>query len=425
MNMRSERHVTIVGAGIVGVCSALWLQRDGWAVTLVDSLPPGRGASFGNAGNISPGAVVPYSIPGSLRQVPGWLFDPTGPLSIRPGYLPRLLPWLFGWVRASRKEEALRISAAMHALHSESFEAYAQLTRGTDAEGLVERIGQLYVSEKPGAAAGSALAQEMRAKAGVAVQVLDANDIQQMEPALAHRFQSGILLPDNGRCRNPHRLVTALAEVSVRNGAQIVQGEVMAIQTEGSRVTRLILDGGSQLTLDALLIAAGAGSGRLLKQFGRSVPIEAERGYHVTLADPGVVLHRPVTHRDWGFAAQPMDMGLRLAGTVEFAGIGAAPNWRRADLLMEQAKRMFPGVQTDQVSRWCGDRPSLPDGLPVLDRMSGVANVFLAFGNSHFGLTAGPVMGRAAAALLNGRATRLPMQHFRLDRFGRVPGLFA
>ncbi|MDB5416190.1 MAG: hypothetical protein JWR10_4525 [Rubritepida sp.] len=417
MTNSTTQHVTIIGAGIVGVCSALWLQRDGWAVTLIDTQPPGNGASFGNAGNISPGGVVPYSIPGSLRQVPKWLFDPTGPLSIRPGYLPRLLPWLFGWVRASGKEEALRISSAMHALHADSFGAYAELTRGTEADALLERIGQLYVSEKADGANGSALAQEMRAKAGVRVELLGEDEIRQMEPALAPGFRSGILLPDNGRCRNPHRLVSILAEEAVRAGAELIQGEVKALRIESGRVARLVLVGGAERTLDHLLIAAGAASGKLVRELGRHVPIEAERGYHVTLTDPGVAPRRPVTHRDWGFAAQPMEMGLRLAGTVEFAGLGAEPNWKRADLLLAQAKRMFPGVRTDQVSRWCGNRPSLPDGLPILDRMPGVGNAYLAFGNSHFGMTAGPVMGRAAAALMGRRETGMPMNDFRIDRF--------
>jgi D-amino-acid dehydrogenase len=413
----TKRHVTIIGAGIVGVCSALWLQRDGWAVTLIDAKPPGNGASFGNAGNISPGGVVPYSIPGSLRQVPRWLFDPTGPLSIRPGHLPRLLPWLFGWVRASSAGEAMRISAAMHALHANSFPAYAELTRGTEADGLLEQIGQLYVSEKLNGAVGSALAQEMRAKAGVRVEVLGEEEIRQMEPALAPGFRSGLLLPDNGRCRNPYRLVTLLAETAVRAGAELVPGEVKALHVQDGRATGLVLKGGAERKLDRLLISAGAASGLLVKQLGRSVPIEAERGYHVTIADPGVVPRRPVTHRDWGFAAQPMEMGLRLAGTVEFAGLDAPPNWKRSDLLLAQAKKMFPGVRTETVSKWYGNRPSLPDSLPILDRMPGVGNAYLAFGNSHFGMTAGPTMGRAAAALIAGKDTGLPTADFRIDRF--------
>lgn len=150
--------VTVIGAGIVGVCSALWLQRAGFAVTLVDSGAVGEGASFGNAGNISPGAVVPYLIPGIWREAPRWLLDPEGPLAVRPGYFFKALPWLMAAVRSAGEGAALRTSRAMHTLHSSTLEAYAELTRGTPAAELIELSGQLYVSEKPGGAQGSALA---------------------------------------------------------------------------------------------------------------------------------------------------------------------------------------------------------------------------------------------------------------------------
>jgi D-amino-acid dehydrogenase len=419
MNAGSTRHATIIGAGIVGVCSALWLQRGGWSVTVIDSKAPGNGASSGNAGNISPGSVVPYSIPGSLRQVPRWLFDPTGPLSIRPSYLPKLLPWLLGWVRASRLDEAMRISAAMHDLHSGSFDAYDVLTHGTPAAGMIEKTGQLNVSEGEGKANGSALAQEMRAAAGVSAIALNQDELRQMEPSLAPIFRSGLLLPDNGRCRNPHRLVTLLAEEAIRNGAEVVLDDVRGFSTDGRKIRGVLLAQTGERAVDHIVLAAGAVSGKLLRSVGCRVPLEAERGYHVTIADPGISLHRPVANRDRGFVAQPMEMGLRLAGTAEFAGLDAPPNWKRSQLLLEQAKAMFPGIRTEKHSFWAGNRPSMPDGLPILDRLPGFDNAVLAFGNSHFGMTAGPVMGQAVAALLSREAPALNITPFSIARFMR------
>src|SRR5690606_23176874 len=170
----------------------------------------GEGASFGNAGNISPGAVVPYLIPGIWREAPGWLLDPEGPHALRPAYFFKVLPWLGAAVKSAREDAALATSRAMHALHSGTFEAYETLTRGTEAEGLIELSGQLYVSEKPGAAQGSELSQRMRALAGVKAVPLDWMEVRELEPSLAPIFKSGLLLPDNGRCKNPHQLVTAL-----------------------------------------------------------------------------------------------------------------------------------------------------------------------------------------------------------------------
>ena len=412
----NQPSVTVIGAGIVGVSSALWLQRAGFKVTLVDAGEVGEGASFGNAGNISPGAVVPYLIPGILREAPGWLLNPEGPLAVRPGYFFKALPWLMSAVKSAHEEAALKTSRAMHALHGGTLEAYDTLTRGTAAEGLIELSGQLYVSERANSALGSALAQRMRAQAGVKTVVLDWMEVRELEPALAPIFKSGLLLPDNGRCKNPHQMVKALAQAAVRNGATLLRGKVTDFQTHGNQVQGMLING-EMKPVERVVIAAGAASGALSAKLGTPLPVEAERGYHITIADPGVAPRMPVTHTDAKFACSPMNVGLRLAGTVEFAGIDAPPNWKRAELLKEQARRMFPGVKLDKVTKWTGNRPSLPDGLPVLGVAPKIANAFFAFGNSHFGMTAGPVMGKVIAGIVAGDKPGIDVTPFRPERF--------
>jgi D-amino-acid dehydrogenase len=412
----SNPTVTVIGAGIVGVCSTLWLQRAGFTVTLIESGAVGEGASFGNAGNISPGSVVPYLIPGIWRQAPGWLLNPEGPLAVRPGYFLKVLPWLMTAVKSAGEEAALRTSRAMHALHGGTLEAYDALTRGTEAEGLIELSGQLFVSEKPNAAAGSALAQRMRAEAGVKTVPLDWMEIRELEPSLAPIFKSGMLLPDNGRCKNPHQLVNALAGVAERNGATILRGKVTGFQTQGKSVQGILVDGVVQ-PAERVVIAAGAASRALAANLGTPLPLEAERGYHVTIADPGVAPRLPVTHTDCKFVCSPMNMGLRLAGTAEFGGLDATPNWQRAELLKTQAQRMFPGVRLDKVTRWSGNRPSLPDGLPALGAAPKFDNAYFAFGNSHFGMSAGPVMGKVIAEIVAGKTPSIDVTPFSTSRF--------
>ncbi|HYC48003.1 MAG TPA: FAD-dependent oxidoreductase [Burkholderiales bacterium] len=409
-------HVTVIGAGIVGVCSAAWLQRRGFGITLVDPEPVGHGASFGNAGNVSPGAVVPYTLPGVLKSLPGWLLDPEGPLAVRPSALFKVLPWLLAAAKQSTTENALATSRAMKALHGGTFEAYEALTRGTDAATLIERCGQLYVSEKLDAAQGSQLARAMREEAGVKVTPLTESQIRDIEPALAPIFRSGMLLPDNGRCKNPHQLVESIAGECRRNGAAIVRGAVSGFDTNGSRIKGIILDG-TVRPVERVVIAAGAASGELAQQLGTRVPVTPERGYHVTIADPGIAPRIPVSHVDAKFVCAPMNMGLRLAGTAEFAGFGAPPNWKRAELLKKQARRMFPGVKLEQVTQWAGNRPSLPDGLPVLGRAPKYENAFFAFGNGHFGITGGPVMGKYLAEIVAERKPEIDLAPFSPTRF--------
>lgn len=411
--------VTVIGAGIVGITSTLWLQRAGFKVTLIDSGGVGEGASFGNAGNISPGAVVPYLIPGIWRDAPGWLLNPEGPLAVRPGYFLKALPWLSRAVKSATEEAALATSRAMHALHGGTFEAYDTLTRGTQAEGLIELSGQLYVSEKPDSAQGSALSQRMREMAGVKSTTLDWMEIRELEPSLAPIFKSGLLLPNNGRCKNPHQLTTGLARAAERDGATIMRGKVTGFEHQGRTVQGVVIDG-KLLQVERVVIAAGAGSRALTAALGTPIPVEAERGYHISIEDSGVALRMPVTNTDGKFACSPMNCGLRLAGTVEFGGIDSEPNWGRAELLKTQAQRMFPGVRLNKVTRWAGNRPSLPDGLPVLGTAPKYDNAYFAFGNSHFGMSAGPVMGKVIAEVVAGRTPSIAIAPFAATRFANM-----
>ena len=382
---------------------------------LIDAGPVGEGSSFGNAGNLSPGAVVPYMIPGFWKELPGWLAQ-NGPLAVRPGYFLKVLPWLVTAVKTSRAEAAFKTSRAMHELHRGTLEAYDTLTRNTDAAGLIERCGQLYVSTRANAAQGSAIVQAMREAAGVKMILLNENEIREAEPALAPLFKSGMLLPDNGRCKNPHQLVRLIAAEAARNGATIAQGKVTGFQTNGKSITAIIVDGQAQ-PVERLVIAAGAASGRLSAELGTTLPVEAERGYHATIGEPGVMPRLPVTHVDAKFVCSPMNMGLRVAGTAEFAGYDAPPNWRRAELLEAQARAMFPGIRMEKVTRWMGRRPSLPDGLPVLGAAPNYENAFFAFGNSHFGMSAGSVMGKIVAEMVVGRRPSINIAPFAPARF--------
>ena len=409
---------TVVGGGIVGVCSALFLQREGFAVTLVEAGGIGEGTSFGNAGNISPGAVVPYLVPGILREAPKWLFDPEGPLKVRPGYFFKALPWFIAAVKESKVEKALATSRAMRELHRASFEAYGEVTRGTPAEPLIDRCGQLYVSERANYAKGSQLAQFMREAAGIRAVAIDADGIREAEPTLAPIYRSGLLLPDNGRVKNPHELTVLLATELGKNGGTLVKGKAGAFTTAGKRVTRMIIDD-RPLPIERLVIAAGVGSRKLASALGITVPLEAERGYHITVHDSNVMPRVTVTNRDLSFACAPMSVGLRVAGTAEFAGEGSEPDWSRAELLKRQAKKMFPALELANISKWAGDRPSFPDGLPALGLAPGYENAWFAFGNGHFGITGGPVMGKYLAQLVAGKKPGIDVAPYSPARFAR------
>jgi D-amino-acid dehydrogenase len=416
LSISRETHVTVIGAGIVGIAAALYLQRAGCRVTVLDRGAPGEGCSFGNAGLISPGACVPFGMPDMIWKVPRYLMDPLGPLAIRWAYLPRALPWLLRFLAAGRPARVRAISRAMAALHSRAFEAYAPLLKAAAAEDLVRHSGQLYASKEAHGIEGGRLVQELRERAGVKVELLDADELHQLEPALSPRYRSALFFPENGYSINSFRLVQVLAERVVRNGGELLRRTVSGFRFAGGRPSVLVTDAGD-LPVDRVVIAAGAWSHRLLATLGTQVPLEAERGYHVMLPDPGVMPRLPVSNRDHSFAATPMENGLRFAGTVEIAGLDAPADFRRAGILLAHGKEMYPGLRTEGMTEWMGSRPSLPDGLPIIDVAPNFPSVHLAFGHSHYGLMGAAITGKLVAELVTGTPPSIDLAPYSARRF--------
>ncbi|MEX2650050.1 MAG: FAD-dependent oxidoreductase [Alphaproteobacteria bacterium] len=412
----APRRVAVVGAGIVGTATACWLARDGHIVTLIDRLPPGEATSFGNAGAVSPGSVEPLGHPGMLWQVPGWLLDPLGPLTVRWRHLPRLVPWLARLLRASSPNRVRRIVAELATYLPHALDAYEPLLAEAGLGHLLRRDGILWVFPTRKAYDASRPGRDLRRRHGVAMEDVPEEAIRQIEPALGPDWRRATLLPDVGRVVDPGGLVKGLAEHLTRRGGRIERKAVVDFEFGPDGPSAVVTDAGTE-PFDALVIAAGAWSGTLARRLGSPVPLETERGYHVTIPDPGVMPRRMIMPYGQGFIATPMAMGLRVAGTVELASLDAAPDWRRADVLLAKAKAMFPGLRTDGASRWMGHRPSLPDSKPVIARSPRFANVFYAFGHGHLGLTGGAITGRLIADLVAGRRPSVELGPFRIDRF--------
>ena len=410
------KNITILGAGIVGIACAAYLRRDAHAVTVVDERPPGEYCSFGNAGILSPGSCVPFGLPGVLKKVPGWLIDPLGPLSVRPAYLPKALPWLARFVAASDPARVDAIADALRALLAQTFDAYAPLVQNAGVSDLIRKTGYLAVYETDQAWRGDALAWKMRRERGVVCEDIDATRIAELEPALRGIYSRGVWLPEQGYVASPLRLTRSLAAQLERDGGTILRRKVHDIEVGADGPRALLTDQGS-LPVETLLVCAGAHSAEFSAKLGDKVPLETQRGYHVTIENPTVTLSRPVMSGEGKFFATPMEMGLRIAGAVEFAGLQAPPNYQRADALLEQGKRMLPELSGSDVTRWMGHRPQIPDSLPVISRASRFANAFYAFGHGHVGLCGGAPTGRLIAELIGGRPTNIDATPYRVDRF--------
>ncbi|HTG18764.1 MAG TPA: FAD-binding oxidoreductase [Reyranella sp.] len=408
--------IAVIGAGVVGLSTALYLRRSGRDVTIIDPLPPPGGASYGNAGMISADTSVPIALPGMLRKVPSWLTDPLGPLAVRPSYFPKALPWLMRWIAASRMPRVLEISDAMRALHKDAFLCWKELLGPQNFADLVRPAGQVHVWETDAETPGAALERQLRERQGIASQALTSDDLRQMFPGISTAVRRGVLVPGNGYTVSPQRIVQTLHRLFLEAGGRVVAENVMKIMPREDGGYDLMTNVGFH-TVQQIVVAAGAWSLRLLEPLGVSVPLETERGYHVMLPTPNVSLTTTLSNKSRSFGVTPMEQGLRVAGTVEIAGLDAPPDERRAKALLANVRTMFPDVNTDGHRFWMGFRPSTPDSLPIVGEVAGRPGLFLAVGHGHFGMTGGPPSGRLLSQLINHQPTAFNAAAYGPQRF--------
>ncbi|TDH63100.1 FAD-dependent oxidoreductase [Dankookia rubra] len=413
------QRVIVVGAGIVGLCVAWHLARSGAAVTVLDGEAPGSGASSGNAGAISAGSVAPLAMPGVLKQVPGMLLDPAGALHIPPAYALRAAPWLMRFVASARPARIAAIAEALSGLLGNAMEEHRRILAEEGALDLIRETGQLYLYRDRAQYAKDAGGWALRQRHGMRIEFLEGKEaVRELEPDMQGDYALGLLIPEQGSSVNPHRQAQVVARGVERLGGTIRRGAVRALLTEAGRVTGVATTS-DPIAADQVVLAAGAWSARVLAPLGLRVPLETQRGYHVMLPDAGITLQRPVVPADRKVFISPMDVGLRVAGTVEFGGLEAPPTPRRAALLLDDLAKVFPQARIKGAAgHWMGHRPCLPDSLPVLGPVKSWPGLWCAFGHGHLGLTGSAPTGALLARAMLGPAPNLDLAPFTIERFG-------
>ncbi|HEX9525069.1 MAG TPA: FAD-dependent oxidoreductase [Reyranella sp.] len=420
--MNDQAPVIVVGAGIVGTATARALQRAGHTVTLLDSAEPGRATSYGNAGFIAIDHVLPLARPSTLKRVPKMLMDRNGPLTVHPPSLPWLLPWMARFARAAYSPAEVRKGVdAFGLLTAEANIAWKAEIQASGLGELFKSRGALYVYESEAAfAAGDEERTLQRAK-GTEFEIVDGNRARALAPGLSDRIVRGVYYSHGMHTINPYKVVATLAERFAAEGGTILRGRVRSFGRDsadgGNRVTSVEITDRS-LPAGAVVIAAGRASGELTRLLGFNAPLVAERGYHVMLAPDNVRFDLPVSPAERGFFITPMEEGLRMAGTVELAAPHQPPSWHRADLLVRHLKDIFPGVGGAELSRWIGERPTLPDFRPAIGRAPRLANVYCGYGHQHVGLTLATATGRLIARQMAGEELPDALKACDPGRFG-------
>ncbi len=406
----------VIGAGIIGTAIAHDLQKRGRQVVLIDRDGPGKGASFGNMASIAVTEFMPASRPSVWRQIPGWMLDPEGPVRVRPSYMPRLVPWFLRFLAASRPSKLCELEAQGAALCARALPDTLALLRETGLEREISDEGclSLYTDEAEFKADRDHI--EILERFGFEHEVIGRQAIKALEPELSDKIGLAVLFPQNRSMKDPYKLVLALAERFTALGGRIEKAEVTGF-VRNDRIREVVLKDGRRLPVDEVVICAGAFSAKLAAQLGEPIPLETERGYHTQIMAPGISMKHSIIWPARAFMVTPTAGGIRVGGTVEMAGLDAAPDYRRAKVTVKRAKEALPNLICDDFTEWMGHRPALPDTVPILSASARTKGLFYATGHGHLGLTYAATTARLMGELVTGAQPSLDLAPYRIDRY--------
>jgi len=394
----SEKPVIVVGAGIVGMSTAIWLRRMGKPVMVIDRGDVGMGTSYGNGGVLASCGMVPVTAPGLVGKGPKLLLDREFPLFLRWSYLPRLAPWLHKYLGHANDADTRRIARALTEITGDSVDQHEALVRNTTAAGWVTNSDYTFAYKDRAAFDADSYSFGLRSAAGFTPEIIEGPAVQEYEPALGKATTLLAVMKNHGHIRAPGAYVQALAEVLMAEGGEIRQAEVKDFELADGYVVAVISDQG-RIECQSAVMSTGAWSKPLMKKLGLNIPMETERGYHVVFKNPSFELRNPLMIAAGKFVATPMEGGMRCAGIVEFGGLKAGPSKAPIAFLYRKVKENFPDLEYEGSEEWLGHRPTLADSLPMIGEI-GKTGVYTGFGHHHIGLTAGPKTGRIIAALI-------------------------
>lgn len=416
MDDAKAQSVLVIGAGVVGCCTAYILQREGYQVTLVDRKGPASGTSYGNAGAIVSKSCVPGSLPGLWKSVPKMLLDPTGPLTLRWSYLHKVAPWLIRFLMEGRDERVQHNAASFRILSDRTAEDWEELAENASLMHLIRHVGWLKVYDSDEGFSATQQARDLMDRHNAEYEILNKDELRDLEPNLSHIFKHGLFQRRARFLLHPQKMVLGIAEAFKKEGGSIVISEIDRIEESDGKIKAR--GKGESLEADRLVLTTGAWSKNLAGQFGATIPLDTERGYHMMFDLPEEKsLNRPVVYGEKSFVLSPMEHGIRMTSQVEFAGLEKGPDYRRIRKLVPHAQKMLPSLNPEEKDVWLGYRPSLPDSLPVIGPSPNNPNVYFAFGHQHEGMSMGPSTARYIADMISGRPDSIPMWPYRANRF--------
>ena len=412
--MEKKIKIGVIGAGIQGVCNALFLQKKGFNVTLFDrDEPGGNSASYGNAGHFSPYASVPLNRPDVITDVPAMLASSRGPLAIKWNYVHKMIPWFLRFLLNCSEQKMMHTAKNMHQILDLALPAFEELFEEIELNGLVENKGIIYVWNDQNLKSRE-LEIKIRKELGVKQQLLSPKDIHDLEPNIKPFYHGGVFYDYARHARNPKKILLKLFDNFIKKGGKFIKLNIKDINFDDNKP--IVRSDVLRFIFDKLVITCGAFSKRLTDKLHENIPMDTERGYHVHFKGFDHLISRPVVYANKGFGMTPMEQGLRVVGTVEFGGLDNPLSKSRIKNLIMNAKDMLDELPEHE-DEWLGFRPTLPDYLPVLGPSKNYKNVFYSFGHHHLGWTLGAISGKIISKMIANESTNLNLSAYSSSRF--------
>ena len=412
--MEKKIKIGVIGSGIQGVCSGLFLQKKGFEVTLFDREEPvNQAASYGNAGHFSPYASIPLNRPDILTDVPAMLLSSHGPLALKWNYVPKMIPWFLKFIKSCSTKNMMHTAKYMHQILDLALPAYDELFEEIDLSGLVENKGIMYIWNDQNLKSRE-LEINIRNEIGAEQQLLNKKEIHDLEPNIKKIYHAGVFYKKARHARNPGKIWLKLFENFLKKRGKFFKLNIQDLNFDEKKP--IIRFETQKFIFDKVVIACGAFSKRLTDKLYENIPLDTERGYHIHFKECDHLISRPVVFQNRGFGMTPMEQGLRVVGTVEFGGLKNPVTKSRINNLINNAKYLLDGLPEHE-DEWLGFRPTLPDYLPVIGPSKNYNNVFYCFGHHHLGWTLGAISGKIISKMISNEKTNLDLKPYSSLRF--------
>ena len=408
--------IIVIGAGIVGVSTAIWLQRSGFKVTIIDQKGPATGASHGNAGILAASSIIPVPNPSLIKKLPFYLLSKDSPVFFKMSYLPQMFPFLMSYLSKSNLREVNKYAERMTPLIFDTVCQHKSLAKGTGAEKFISYQDYCFGYETEKNFLNDKKVWKLRQKHGLPFEVVNGNEFSNFDPFYKDLFDVIVKCKNHGKINDPGLYVKTLCDHFLSQGGELIISKVNDISSKNLNDAIVKIESDS-LIANKIVVATGAWSKKILKKFKIKMPLESERGYHVEYIEPNFYPKVPMMLTSKKFVITPMDGRIRVAGLVEFAGLKTLKRKPPLNLLKNKIKDLFPNLKCKEKIEWLGHRPALVDSLPMLGYLDKNKQILVAFGHQHLGLTAGAKTGRIVSDLIIGNDIKLKISNYRPNRF--------